>query len=123
MPLLLLVEDDENLRETVRDWLSFEGFTVETAADGMEALEQLSVNQFDIIVLDWNLPRINGIEVLKRYRASGGTAQILMLTGMDSMQEKQEGLRAGANAYLKKPFALHDLSKNLKIMVEKAQVK
>ncbi|NJL70989.1 MAG: response regulator transcription factor [Candidatus Competibacteraceae bacterium] len=73
MSTILLVEDDENLRETVHDWLHFEKYRVETAADGLEAMEQLSVNHFDLIVLDWHLPHLDGIDVLKRYREGGGS--------------------------------------------------
>jgi DNA-binding response OmpR family regulator len=110
MAKLLVVEDDENLRETVQDWLIFENHTVEIAITGPEALEQLSISQFDLIVLDWYLPDIDGIDVLKRYRASGGTTPVLMLSGRDSDQARQAGMAAGAIKFLKKPFRLQELS-------------
>ncbi|MDQ5934240.1 MAG: two-component system, OmpR family, manganese sensing response regulator [Cyanobacteriota bacterium erpe_2018_sw_21hr_WHONDRS-SW48-000092_B_bin.40] len=111
---MLVVEDDENLRETVQDWLIFENHTVEIAITGPEALEQLSISQYDLIVLDWYLPDIDGIEVLKRYRASGGTAPVLMYSGRDSDEAKQAGLAAGATKFLIKPFRLQELSATIK---------
>lgn len=117
MKRILVVEDDESLRETVQDWLGFEKFMVETAADGQEAVEQLQVNDFDLIVLDWQLPHLNGIEVLRRYRGAGGTTPVLFLSGMSSAQEKQACLEAGATEFLPKPFQLQDLSKAIKKII------
>ncbi len=114
MANLLVVEDDENLRQTVQDWLIFEKYTVEVATSGPDALEQLSMNVFDLIILDWFLPDINGIDVLKRYRAAGGRTPVLMLTGQDSKDARQVGLDAGANSYLKKPFKLQELSAQIR---------
>lgn len=114
MAKLLLVEDDENLRETVQDWLIFDSHIVEIAITGPEALEQLSISQYDLIMLDWYLPDINGIEVLKRYRASGGTAPVLMFSGRDTDEAKQAGLAAGATKFLTKPFRLQELSATIK---------
>ncbi|MBP9091894.1 response regulator [bacterium] len=110
MAKLLVVEDDENLRETVQDWLIFENHTVEIAITGPEALEQLSICQFDLIVLDWYLPDIDGIDVLRRYRASGGATPVLMFSGRDSDEARQAGMAAGATKFLKKPFRLQELS-------------
>ena len=111
---MLLVEDDENLRETVQDWLIFDNHTVEIAVTGPEALEQLSISQYDLIMLDWYLPDINGIEVLKRYRDNGGTAPVLMFSGRDSDETKKAGLAAGATKFLTKPFRLQELSATIK---------
>lgn len=114
MARILLVEDDENLRETVHDWLMYEKYAVATAADGHEAVEQLSLNSFDLIVLDWNLPFMNGIDILKGYRQAGGNAPVLMLTGMTGGEEKRQGMEAGAQAFVKKPFQLKELSAQIK---------
>ncbi len=114
MANLLVVEDDENLCQTVQDWLIFEKYTVEVATSGPDALEQLSMNVFDLIVLDWFLPDINGIDVLRRYRAAGGRTPVLMLTGQDSNDARQAGLDAGADGYIKKPFKLQELSAQIK---------
>lgn len=117
MSTILLVEDDENLRETVHDWLRFEKYRVETAADGLEAMEQLSVNNFDLIVLDWHLPHLDGIDVLKRYREGGGVTPVLLLTGMTDSSQKALGLNAGANGYIRKPFQLSELSREIKRLI------
>ncbi len=113
MAKILLVEDDENLSETVADWLIFQDHVVETAYTGLEALEQLECTIFDLIILDWNLPGMEGPDICRQYRSTGGASPIIMLTGMNSKQEKNECMNAGANDYLKKPFKLKDLSLKL----------
>jgi len=113
MANLLLVEDDENLRETMQDWLIFERHTVSIAISGPEALEQLSMHDFDLIILDWYLPDIDGIDVLKSYRAAGGKTPVLLLTGQDSASARQAGLQAGADNFLSKPFRLQQLSEEM----------
>ncbi len=113
MAKILLVEDDHCLSETVSQWLLFENHIVETAFTGPEAAEQLRFDTFDIIVMDWHIPEITGLEVCKQYRTNGGTTPILMLSGSDTSAERNEGLRAGANDYLKKPFHLKELSSRL----------
>jgi len=113
MAKILLVEDDENLSETVSDWLTYQEHVVETAHSGFEAVEQLECDAFDLIILDWNLPGIEGPDICRKFRAGGGTTPIIMLTGMDSSTEKRACLDAGANDYLKKPFKLKDLSVKL----------
>lgn len=113
MAKILLVEDDENLSETVSDWLTYQEHDVECAHSGFEAVEQLECAAFDLIILDWNLPGIEGPDICRKFRANGGVTPIIMLTGMDSSTEKRTCLDAGANDYLKKPFKLKDLSVKL----------
>lgn len=113
MAKILLVEDDPCLSETVCQWLTFEKHMVETAFTGTEAVEQLQFDSFDIIVLDWHIPGLTGLEVCRKFRSVGGTTPILMLSGSDTSAERQEGLKAGANDYLKKPFHLKELSQRL----------
>jgi len=113
MPRVLVVEDDENLRDLIQEWLILEKYTVVSCASGLEAVEQLSMLTFDIILLDWHLIDLNGIDVLKKYRAAGGASPVLMLTGSTTMAEKAEALKAGANNYMSKPFKLSELSANL----------
>jgi len=110
MAKVLLVEDDPCLCETVSQWLSFQKHNVETATTGLEAVEQLRFDTFDIIVMDWHIPELSGIEVCKRFRSAGGITPILMLSGSDSAAERQVGLSAGATDYLKKPFQLKELT-------------
>lgn len=113
MARILVVEDDEDLSERLKDWLLFEKHIVETVFSGPEAVEHLQFGQYDIIVLDWHLPGMDGPDVCKQYRASGGATPILMLTGRDGAAAKVAGLEAGANDFLAKPFHLKDLSARL----------
>jgi DNA-binding response OmpR family regulator len=113
MANVLLIEDDESLSETVKQWLMFEKHNVETAATGYDAVEQLRFGTFDIVLMDWQLPEMTGIEICKQYRASGGTTPIMMLSGNDSAAERQMGLDSGANDYMRKPFKLKDLSERM----------
>ncbi len=121
MAKILLVEDDPCLSETVSQWLIFETHQVETAFTGPEAWEQLQFDTFDIIVMDWHIPDITGVEVCKKFRSAGGTTPILMLSGNDSAAERQTGLQSGANDYLKKPFQLKELSQRLKQLLNQPQ--
>lgn len=113
MAKVLLIEDDESLAETVRQWLIFEKHLVESASTGYDAVEQLRFGTFDIVLMDWQLPEMTGIEICKQYRAAGGSTPIMMLSGNDSAAERQQGLDAGANDYLRKPFKLKDLSERM----------
>src|SRR5262252_11181355 len=104
MAKVFLIDDDVALLNIVKDWLVHEKHTVETVTSGREALEFLATYPYDMIILDWGLPDIGGDEVLKRYRAQGGVAPVLMLTGKGELEDKEAGLDAGADDYLTKPF-------------------
>jgi len=117
MPRVLIVEDDENLRDMIQEWLIFEKYTVVACSSGYEAIEQLQLLTFDVILLDWHLTDITGIEVLKTYRAADGKAPVLLLSGSTTQAEKQQALAAGASNYLTKPFKLAELSANLSQLV------
>ncbi|MDZ4838119.1 MAG: response regulator transcription factor [Candidatus Melainabacteria bacterium] len=110
MAKLLIIEDDLELAHRVRDWLAFEKHQIELVTNGKDALKQLSANTYDLIVLDWMLPEVTGIEVLDRYRKSGGILPVLMLTGRTAVEDKALGLNSGADDYLTKPFDLRELS-------------
>lgn len=100
----LVVEDDSSLRAEIDSLLSKQGFEVDQSADGVSAINHLKTIQYDLIILDWNLPDISGVDVLKIYRANGGTGQVLMLTGHGSIDAKEVGFTSGADDYLVKPF-------------------
>lgn len=121
MARILLVEDDADLSETLVDWLVFQQHQVEPVYNGLEALEQMRFGSFDLIVLDWHLPGLNGIDVLSRYRQDGGLVPILMLTGRTENKEIQAVLAAGANDYMAKPFNLKDLAQRVDEIVEKSK--
>src|SRR4051812_29163231 len=107
---ILVVEDNEELADNVRTWLENEEHKVDTVADGVEALRYLRTYEYDVIILDWTLPKMSGIEVLKQYRANKGTTPVLMLTGRRDLDDKESGLDAGADDYLTKPFELRELA-------------
>lgn len=109
MAKILLVEDDEILAEQIDAYLGAKDFTVETCHDGQEAQELLEVGKFDLIIIDWGLPNLPGVEVVRKFRASGGVTPILMLTGKDKVDEKETGFDAGADDYLTKPFDAREL--------------
>ena len=106
---ILLVEDDERIVEFVRRGLKAEGYQVEVARTGQEAIALGSSNAFQMIILDLRLPDMNGRQVCERLRAHHIDTPILMLTAMDTVQDKVAGLRSGADDYMTKPFAFEEL--------------
>jgi len=103
-PKALIVEDDAALRAELFSLLVKKGFDADQSEDGVSATNRLKTIQYDLIVLDWNLPDISGVDVLRLYRANGGTTQVLMLTGQGSIEAKEIGFTSGADDYLVKPF-------------------
>ncbi len=110
MVKLLLVEDQKDFADTVVDWLAAEGYMVDLAATGPDALGLLRTREYDLIILDLNLPGLNGLDVSRTFRRHGGTTPILMLTGNRSIDDKELGFEAGADDYLTKPFHMRELS-------------
>lgn len=119
MAKILVVEDDVDLSCKVNDWLSFEQHLVEVVYDGREAYDRLRVYCYEVVVLDWDLPKMTGLEVCKQYRDQGGHTPILMLTGKDAIAEKEAGLDAGADDYLTKPFHLKELSARIRALLRR----
>lgn len=122
MSKILIVEDDPELRGRIRDWLVFEHYQVEEADNGSRALEIMRIAQFDVILLDWMLPGLTGIDVCQQYRRSGGAAPILMLTGRKEIAEKEKGYAAGVDDYLTKPFDTRELSLRVRALLRRAPV-
>jgi DNA-binding response OmpR family regulator len=104
MGKLLLVDDDVDYTTKLKEAMAPLGWSVELAHTGSDAIQFLSHFKYDFVLLDWNLPDITGIEVCKRYRAAGGTAYIIFLTGRDGIEDKLAGLDSGGDDYLTKPF-------------------
>lgn len=119
MPKILLVEDDSDIQLTVSKCLSAENYTVESVPSGEEALERLQCFEYDVIILDLSLPGIGGIEVCRHYRKTGGSAPVLMLTGKNSIDDKESGLDSGADDYLTKPFDIRELLARLRAMLRR----
>jgi len=113
MSKILLVEDDENLAFLLKMQLEQTRFLVDHVAAGLLALSQLKMAQYDVIILDWMLPDISGVDVCRQYRGSGGRTPILMLTARGAVEDKAAGLNAGADDYLVKPF--HPVELNARV--------
>ncbi|MFT3899229.1 MAG: response regulator transcription factor [Gordonia sp. (in: high G+C Gram-positive bacteria)] len=116
---ILVVDDDRAVRESLRRSLTFNGYTVETAGDGLEALEKVVAQRPDLLVLDVMMPRMDGLEVCRRLRSAGDDLPILVLTARDSVSERVSGLDAGADDYLAKPFALEELLARLRALLRR----
>jgi len=119
MAKILVVEDDLDLCSRVVEWLSFEQHTVEAVHDGREGSERLKFYSYELVILDWDLPNVPGIEICKRFRATGGLTPVLMLTGKSEIAEKEQGLDAGADDYLTKPFHMRELSARLRALLRR----
>lgn len=117
MAKILLVEDDYVLANTLLDWLEFKGHEAEHVANGEDALTSMTAKTYNIIVMDWNLPGLTGIEVCKRYREQGGNLPVLMLTGMHGSSDEEKCKQAGASKYLCKPFQLDDLTREVELLL------
>lgn len=109
MSKVLLVEDDVPIAEMVAQWLAAERIKVVSVCDGEQAREQMNQGLYDLIVLDWRLPKISGIELCREYRLRGGQTPIIMLTAQAEADHIAEGLDSGADDYLTKPFDPREL--------------
>ena len=116
----LLVEDDARIAADVARALTLAGFRVERAQDGETAWFQGSTEDYDLIVLDLGLPRLDGLTVLKRWRAEGVDCPILILTARGAWTERVEGIDAGADDYLPKPFRMEELLARVRALVRRA---
>ena len=118
--LILVIEDEEKILNFLRRGLIYEGYRVETAADGTAGLASARDNPPDLVILDWMLPGIDGLEVCRRLRAAGNVP-ILMLTAKDAVADRVQGLDAGADDYLVKPFALDEVLARLRALLRRAK--
>ena len=116
---ILYVDDEDTLRFLVDEQLTAEGFVVETADDGDTAVTMLGKRNFDVILLDIRMPRMNGIEVLKHVKQKKIKSRVIMLTGVDDMSIALEAVKNGANDYLTKPFDHRNLVKAIQRIVAK----
>ena len=117
---VLVVDDERPVREALERALRLEGYDVDLAADGAEALAQLGHTSPDVIVLDVLMPEVDGLEVARRLRAAGDGTPILLLTARDAVSDRVEGLDAGADDYLVKPFALEELHARLRALLRRS---
>lgn len=117
---VLYVEDSPRLARSVATALERSGYAVDTAADGEEGLWRIGSAAYDAIILDIMLPKLDGLTVLKRMRAAGNDAHVLLLTARDTVADRVEGLRIGADDYLVKPFALEELLARVEALCRRA---
>jgi two-component system copper resistance phosphate regulon response regulator CusR len=116
---VLVIEDSERLRRSLQHGLSRSGFAVEVAADGEDGLAYAQYGKYDAIVLDLMLPRLDGLVLLRRLRAHGSNAHVLILSARDQVAERVAGLQAGADDYLTKPFDFDELVARLRALIRR----
>lgn len=119
MAKILLVEDDRAFSEMVLDWLAREHHTVEICNDGTDGLAMLKSYSYDLLIFDWNLPGMSGVALCQAFRNLGGTTPVIMLTGMDDVENKMVGLDSGADDYLCKPCDLRELSSRVRALLRR----
>jgi two-component system copper resistance phosphate regulon response regulator CusR len=117
---VLVIEDQEQIADFLLRGLREEGFTVERAADGDEGWHCLRTGSWDAIVLDWWLPGVDGLELLRRYRQADQTTPVLFLTARDAVGDRVRGLDCGADDYLCKPFAFEELLARIRVLARRA---
>lgn len=120
MATVLIVDDDRKIIDMLRRTLAYEGYHVITATDGHQALVQAQTQRPDVVILDWLMPGLDGIEVARRLREADGTP-ILMLTARDAVEDRVEGLDSGADDYLVKPFAPAELLARIRALLRRSE--
>jgi two-component system response regulator MprA len=118
---VLVVDDEPSVRSALQRALALERYEVQLAEDGQQALDTLAEGVVDAIVLDVMMPRIDGLEVCRRLRAAGDRTPVLMLTARDAIDDRVDGLDAGADDYLVKPFALRELNARLRALLRRVE--
>ena len=119
---LLVVEDEKALCESIAKGLRLDGYEVDTAFDGEEAMEIISTDSYDLIILDLNLPGMDGLHILKNMRASDNETNVLILSARGGLSDKIEGLDSGANDYLCKPFHFEELEARVRSLTRRRTV-
>ncbi len=119
-PKILVVEDEEQIASFLRRGLAYEGYEVDVAPDGVVALSKARETRMDLVVLDLMLPGMDGLEVCRRLRTTNSSLPILVLTARDSVSDRVQGLDAGADDYMVKPFALAELLARVRALLRRA---
>ncbi|WP_415060083.1 response regulator transcription factor [Flavobacterium sp.] len=112
---ILIIEDESGIASFLKQGLEEENYVISLASNGEDGLQKALTEQPDLILLDWMLPKLSGLEVCKAFRKKDTQTPILFLTAKDTIQETIEGLKAGANDYIKKPFSFEELLERIKI--------
>ncbi len=116
---ILVVDDDQAVRDSLARSLHYSGWEVSTASDGVEALARLSASRPDVVVMDVMMPRLDGLETTRSLRASGNDVPILVLTARDAVGDRVDGLDAGADDYMAKPFSFDELQARLRALTRR----
>jgi len=124
MPALrvLVVEDNLDLAANLLDYLEASGHIPDCASDGLEGLRMASGNEYDVILLDLTLPRLDGLALCRALREAGCATPVLMLTARDSLEDKIAGLESGADDYLVKPFAMREVEARIRVLARRGQL-
>ena len=118
---ILIAEDEQDLNQLLKRRLKEAGYSADACFDGEEVFDYLLGAEYDALVLDIMMPKLSGLEVLRRLRREGNQVPVLLLTARDSIQDRVEGLDAGADDYLVKPFAFEELLARLRVLLRKPQ--
>jgi|AGTN01.1.fsa_nt_gi Response regulators consisting of a CheY-like receiver domain and a winged-helix DNA-binding domain len=116
---ILLVDDDHQVAEILEQFMQREGHVFEVATTGEDGLQMMKVFEFDVILLDWSLPGISGLEVCQQYRRAGGSTYIIFLTGQNDIDSREGGLDAGGDDYITKPFEFRDLAARIRTVLRR----
>lgn len=119
---ILLAEDDQSQAESIKTWLEMDGYNVDWVERGDHAILAIEQHQYDCILLDRNMPKASGEEILKKLRRQHINTPVIFITAKDSIHDRVEGLDLGANDYLVKPFSLEELSARVRSQIRQQQV-
>jgi two-component system, OmpR family, response regulator len=119
MPKILIVEDEAEVLEIMKNWLESQQFLVDLAVNGEEAMGLLATFEYDAILLDWTLPDMEGLEILREIRGRGCSAPVIMVTGNRTLDHKEAGLDSGADDYLTKPVQLRELTARIRAVMRR----
>lgn len=117
MKHILIVEDEEGIIQFLKQGLEEEGYQISVATDGLEGLVLFKSRQIDLVLVDWMLPKMTGVELCKAIRQDNSNIPIIFLTAKDTVQDTVEGLKNGANDYIKKPFSFDELVERIKVQL------
>ncbi len=123
IPSILIVDDDLKLLKMLQRTLSYENMHVFTASNGLEALQAIQIKQPDLVILDWMMPKMDGLKVIQKLREEDNQTIILMLTARDAIENRVEGLESGADDYLVKPFAPAELVARVHVLLRRMEAK
>jgi two-component system response regulator MprA len=122
MSTILVVDDDQKLLKMLQRTLVYENLDVLTASDGLEAISRVRACQPDLIILDWMMPKMDGLATIKQLRLEGESTPVLMLTARDAIENRVEGLESGADDYLVKPFAPAELVARVHALLRRTEI-